>query len=140
MDPVDLRRLERAAGLATAAEEYADVPAKVEARVRGICDALPEVTDNPAWAGTQWRVRKRTFAHVLTVDFADGPRTVLTFRSSGQELTALREAGLPYFRPAWGADSVGLVLGDATDWAEIAELITDSYRAVAPKKLIALLP
>jgi hypothetical protein len=145
VDPDDLQRLERSAGLATAATEYADVPAAIEARVRAICGALPEVTSNPAWAGTQWRVRKRTFAHVLAVDFAAGPLTVVTFRSAGAELTALRDAGLPYFRPAWGADAVGLVadgwaVDGGTDWDEVGELLTDSYRVVAPLKLVARLP
>nr|BFE76184.1 hypothetical protein GCM10020092_094850 [Actinoplanes digitatis] len=32
---------------------------------------------------------------------------------------------------------VAAFLGDHTDWAEIAELITDSYREMAPKFLAA---
>jgi predicted DNA-binding protein (MmcQ/YjbR family) len=144
VDEVTLRRLARAAGLAVNASEYADVPAEPARRVRDICLALPEVTENQAWAGTQFRIRKRVFAHVLTVDFADGPVTVLTFRASGPELEALRNGGHPHFRPAWGADAVGRVLDpDATDasdvrWDEVAELVTESYCVVAPKKLVAL--
>jgi predicted DNA-binding protein (MmcQ/YjbR family) len=141
VDEATLRRLARAAGLAVDASEYADVPAEPARRVRGICLALPEVTENQAWAGTQFRIRKRVFAHVLTVDFADGPVTVLTFRSSGPELETLRNGGHPHFQPAWGADAVGRVLDpDASDvrWDEVAELVTESYCAVAPKKLVAL--
>lgn len=130
-------RLARASSLAVGASEYADVPPEVAAAVRSICAALPETAENEAWAGLQWRVRKRTFAHVLTVDFADGPVTVLTFRSSGPELDALRGAGHPFFRPAWGRDAVGMVLGADVDWAHVGELVTDSYCLVAPKKLVA---
>lgn len=32
-----------------------------------------------------------------------------------------------------------VVLTDDTDWAEIRELVTESYRVLAPKKLTALL-
>ena len=36
-------------------------------------------------------------------------------------------------------DGVGAVFGSATDWDDIAELVTDSYRLTAPKKLVAQL-
>lgn len=140
-DPPDedrLGRLARASALALNAIEYADVPPDVVAELRSVCLGLPETAENQAWAGFQWRIRKRTFAHLLTVDFADGPVTVLTFRSSGPELDALRNAGHPFFRPAWGADLVGMVLDADADWDEVAELVTDSYCVLAPKKLVKL--
>jgi predicted DNA-binding protein (MmcQ/YjbR family) len=136
---MDLDRLARASALALSMTEYADVPEDVVAEVRSRCLELPETVERPAWSGTQWRVRDRTFAHVLAVDFADGPATVITFRSAGAELHALRLAGHPFFRPAWGADAVGMVLEAGVDWAEVAELITESYCVVAPKKLAARL-
>ena len=34
---------------------------------------------------------------------------------------------------------VGLVLSDDTDWTEVAELVTESYRYCAPQKLVRLL-
>jgi hypothetical protein len=61
------------------------------------------------------------------------------FRSSGGELGALRESGLPFFGPPWRADEVGMVLGDDVDWDEVAELLTESYCVQAPKKLAAQL-
>jgi len=133
-----LGRLARASTLALDATEYADVPPDVVAELRSVCLGLPETAENQAWAGFQWRIRKRTFAHVLTVDFADGPVTVLTFRSSEPELDALRSAGHPFFRPAWGADVVGMVLDAGVDWDEVTELVTESYCTLAPKKLIEL--
>jgi hypothetical protein len=132
-----LDRLARASSLAMHGIEYADVSPSIEARLRSICMALPEVAERPAWAGTQWRIRNRMFAHILAVDFPDGPATVLIFRSSGQELEALRGSGDPFFRPAWGADAVGIVLEPGTDWDEISELVTDSYCTLAPNKLVA---
>jgi hypothetical protein len=139
VDDDRLSRLARASSLAVDAGEYADVDPAVVDRLRALCLGLPETTENPAWAGVQWRIRRRTFAHVLAVDFPDGPVTVLTFRSSGLELTALRGAGLPFFVTAWGADLVGLVLDAATAWDDVAELVTESYCVVAPRKLVRLL-
>jgi hypothetical protein len=31
---------------------------------------------------------------------------------------------------------MGMVLGDATDWDEVAELVTESYRFCAPRTLL----
>ncbi|WP_221767680.1 MmcQ/YjbR family DNA-binding protein [Nocardioides sp. LS1] len=63
------------------------------------------------------------------------PTTVLTFRSSGDELLALAHAGPPFYRPPWSSTVVGMVLDDDTDWGEVAELVTESYRFCAPQKL-----
>jgi hypothetical protein len=117
--------------------EYADVTPEVVAELRSMCLGLPEVHEEPAWTGTRWRVRKRTIAHVLTIDSADGPITVMTFRSSGAELDALWAAGHPFFRPGSGTNVVGMVLDENVDWEEVAELLTESYCVLAPKKLIA---
>ena len=35
--------------------------------------------------------------------------------------------------------AIGVLLTDDTDWEEIRELVTESYRILAPKKLTALL-
>ena len=131
-----LRRLARASSLALGATEYADVPVAVVAELRSMCLGLPETVEKQVWAGTQWRVRNRMFAHVLTVDFADGPVTVMTFRSSGPELEALRSAGDPFFRPAWGTNLVGMVLDAGVNWDEVTELVIESYCALAPRKLV----
>ena len=116
--------------------EYADVPNEVVAELRSVCLGLPDAIEEQAWAGTRWRIRKRTFAHVLTVDSADGPITVMTFRSSGPELDALSASGHPFFRPGWGSNVVGMVIDDGVDWDEVTELVTESYCIMAPKKLV----
>ncbi|MGH9211132.1 MAG: MmcQ/YjbR family DNA-binding protein [Acidimicrobiales bacterium] len=119
--------------------EYADVPPDVLAELRSVCLSLPEAHEQQAWAGARWCIRKRTFAHVLSVDQADGPVTVMTFRSSGAELEVLHNSGHPFFRPAWGTNVVGMVLDGDVDWDEVTELVTDSYCIMAPKKLAALI-
>ena len=130
-----LRHLARASSLALDPTEYADVPAAAVARLRSVCLGLPESVEKQAWAGTQWRIRDRMYAHVLTIDFVDGPVTVMTFRCSGPELDALRGAGHPFFRPAWGANLVGMVLDADVNWDEVTELVIESYCVLAPRKL-----
>jgi hypothetical protein len=129
--------------------ERPDVPPEVVAQIRSVCIGLPEAYEEPAWVGTRWRIRKQTFGHVLMVDAgwppgyaraagSDGPIIVMTFRSSGAELAALSAAPRPFFKPVWFPDIVGMVLDTGVDWAEVAELLTESYCVVAPKKLVEL--
>ena len=115
------------------------VPEHVAATLRKFCMALPDAYEEQAWAGTRWMVRKRTFAHVLCVagDSADS-FIMLSFRSMGEELEMLRQAGHPFFVLGWGREGMGMVLDDETDWDEIAELVAESFCVVAPKKLVTL--
>jgi hypothetical protein len=125
--------------MADAKRRYTDdVPDDVRVRLRELCLRLPDAHEERAWVGTRWMVRKRTFAHVLGVaeDGAD-PIVVLSFRSAGEELEALRHAGHPFFVLGWGRDAMGLVLDDP-DWNEIGELVTESFCVMAPKKLASL--
>ncbi|MFD7658953.1 MmcQ/YjbR family DNA-binding protein [Actinosynnema sp. NPDC059797] len=122
-------------------------PDEVVERLRRICLALPEVVEERAWRGTRWKVRATTFAHVLEVEDGDppsyakaagtdGPVSVLTFRSEGAELAALRHAGHPFFSVAWAENVIGVVLDGGVDWEEVTELLTESYCASAPQKLV----
>ncbi|MGW4498721.1 MmcQ/YjbR family DNA-binding protein [Micromonospora sp. NPDC004336] len=127
-----------------------DVPPEFLTRLRAICRELPESYEEPAWVGVRWRIRKRTIAHVYTVDpghraararaaGTDEPTCVVTFRASLDEVRALVAGGHPFFKADWGADVLGLVLDEGVDWAEVGELLTESYCLLAPKKLAAQL-
>ena len=122
--------------------------AEVVARVGAICLALPDVIEEDAWVGTRWRIRTKTFAHVVPIEdgrpgayaaaaATTGPATVLTFRAAGDELEVLTAIGPPFFKPVWFRDIVGLVITDDVDWEEVAELVTESYCLLAPKRLAA---
>jgi hypothetical protein len=123
-----------------------DVPADIVDALRAICLGLPGAVEEQAWIGTRWRVRQRTFAHVVTIDDGwppayvraagtDGPAVVLTFESSGDELEALTRVGHPFFKPPWRATVVGMLLDGETDWAEVSELLRESHRMqAAPRR------
>jgi len=124
-----------------------EVEPEVLGRLRAICRGLPECYEEQAWVGTRWRIRKKTFAHVLRVApgrppvhakeaSVDGPNTVLIFRSHGEELGVLTDTGWPFYRPDWGRDVVGMILHSDVDWTEVAELVTESYCVQAPQKLV----
>lgn len=119
-----------------------DVPDTVVAQLRGVCLALPDAHEEKAWAGWRWMVRRKTFAHVLGIEFADEPgrgvQVVLVFRSAGEELEMLRHAGPPFHVLGWGRDALGLSIDGETDWVEVVELVTESFCVMAPKKLAAL--
>jgi hypothetical protein len=114
--------------------------ADVADRVRAICRALGGAVEHDAWTGVSWRTaRGATFVHVVHIENAwpplyattfetDGPATVVTFQADPDERRALAEVGPPFFLPRWRPGIVGLVVGDDTDWAELAELIADSHR------------
>ncbi|GAA0211125.1 hypothetical protein GCM10010492_06190 [Saccharothrix mutabilis subsp. mutabilis] len=129
--------------------DYAEVPDEVLERLRAVCAGLPEVVEERAWRGTRWRVGQRAFGHVLEIEEGRPPSyaeasglaagSVLTFRAAGADLAALSNAPHPFFKPRWAANVVGLVLDDDTDWEEVAELLVESYRVAAPKRLKASL-
>jgi len=113
------------------------------ARLRAICLALPEVTERPSHGVPAWFVRdKRSFAQL----WADGhhdhhfPHLWCAGLPGAQaELTAASPAR--FFRPPYVGHRgwIGVRLDGDVDWAELAELCADAYRAVAPAKLVALL-
>ena len=123
------------------------VPQQIATRLRSICLGLPEAREEAAWVGVRWRIRKKTFAHVLMIDGgwppayakaagSDGPACVLTFRSllPAVDDEAFRKP--PFFKPVWWPDIAGVFLDERTDWDDVSKLIEGSYRVLAPKQLV----
>ena len=116
-------------------------------RARTICLALPEVTvrvDEPRVtarsAAHSFDIRRRSFCLLVAWESPTGqPVTLLVLRADPEEREALLSIGRPFFASRAGRDRIGVLLTDDTDWEEIRELVTESYRVIAPKKLTALL-
>jgi hypothetical protein len=123
------------------------VPQDIAGRVRALCLALPEVTVRVDGSRTRARstahsfdIRRRSFCLLVAREGPAGKAVpLLVLRADPDEREALLSAGRPFFAPRAGRDRIGVLLTDDTDWAEIHELVTESYRILAPKKLTALL-
>ncbi len=113
--------------------ERPDVPVPWVERIRGLLADLPECVEDSAWTGVAWRVGRATVAHVFG---GEDQLFRITFRAEADEVMAFQHLGAPYFRASWGANIVGLLLDDDTDWVELAELLTDSYCIQAPARLV----
>lgn len=110
-------------------------------RLTEICLALPEATREDSGRHAAFRVRNRTFAYWLDDHHGDGIVGVVCKARFG-EAEALVAADLEHFyRPAYlghrGWIGVRLDAGE-NDWAEVTDLVTESYLLVAPKRLGAL--
>jgi hypothetical protein len=127
--------------------EPVEVPEDIVERIRALCLTLPEVTVRVDYSLTPARstaqsfdIRRRSFCLLVAVANPTGkPVPLLVLRANTGERAALLSTGHPFFAPRGGRDRVGVLLTDETDWEEIRELVTDSYRMLAPKKLSALL-
>jgi YjbR len=124
-----------------------EVPEDIVERVRTLCLALPEVTVRVDYSLVRTRstaqsfdIRRRSFCLLVArEDPAGRPVPLLVLRAGPEERKALLSIGHPFFAPRAGPDRIGVLLTDDTDWEEIRELVIESYRVLAPKKLIALL-
>lgn len=112
-------------------------------RTQAIVARLPDVERSDDPLGCYFLVRRKIFAQVATAIRPGGqPATIVAMRPDPDEREALIAIGPPYFSRGPWDDRLGriaVVIGATTDWDEVAELVTDSYRQVAPKKLVAQL-
>ena len=123
------------------------VPQDIVERIRTLCLTLPEVTVRVDGSLTTARstaqsfdIRRRSFCLLMArEDPAGKPVPLPVPRAGPDEREALLSTGHPFSASRAGRDRTVVVLTDDTDWQEIRELVTESYRILAPKKLTALL-
>ena len=108
-------------------------------RVRGICLALPEATEQEAWGEPAFRVRKKIFAMFANSHHGDGRIALWCKAPLGVQEILVRSAPEKFFVPPYvGVKGwIGIVL-DRTDNAEVRELVIQPYCMTAPRKLQAL--
>jgi hypothetical protein len=124
-----------------------EVPPAIVGRVHALCLALPEATvrvDEPLVESrsTAWSfdIRQRSFCLLVAAAGVSGtPIPLVRLRVDPDERQALLSLGHPFFAPRDGHDRLGVLLIGDTDWREVGELIVESYRMLAPEKLIALI-
>lgn len=124
-----------------------DVPQHLLDQARAIALDLPEATEIETWGHPTFRVRNKIFAGIGASDGTGstaftpdemGPRIfTMTMKAAPGEQESLLAAGLPFFKPKYVGSRgwIGIIVDDETDWAEVEELVIDSYCAIAPKTL-----
>ncbi len=109
-------------------------------RLQELCLALPEAAVEYSGSHATFRVRKKVFAYFLDNHHGDGIVSVCVKTRLGENLDLAHDQPARFYLPAYIGPRgwVGLRLdGKSVHWSEVRELVTSSFRAVAPKKLVA---
>jgi phosphoribosylglycinamide formyltransferase-1 len=113
------------------------------AQLTGICLALPQVTRYLQSGHAGFMVGKKKFAYFLNNHHGDGIVGVACKVLPGDNDALIAAHPSRFYRPAYLASSGWVALRldrGKVDWQEVAELVTTSYRLLAPKRLTRLLP
>jgi hypothetical protein len=110
-------------------------------RLRKLCLALPEATERMSHGEPTWFVRdKKTF--VMFADHHHDDRLAFWCAAppGAQETLVGADPGR-FFRPPYVGHRgwLGVYLDVPVDWDEIADIVEDAYRVIAPKTLVARL-
>jgi hypothetical protein len=111
-------------------------------RVRKVCLALPEVTERLSHGAPTFFVRgKKTFVMFLDDHHGDGRLALWCAAPPGAQGSLVEEEPDRFFVPPYvgGRGWIGVRLDVDVDWDEIADIVEDAYRMVAPKTLVAQL-
>ncbi len=111
------------------------------ARVSKICLAFPEATCEIAGDHAIYRIRKKPFAYFLNNHHGDGIVSISAKVARGDNAALIASQPARFYPPAYifsrGWVALHLDAGEI-EWAEVRELISDSYRRIAPKTLAAM--
>lgn len=111
-------------------------------RVRAACLSLPEVTERPSHGAPTFFVRgKKTFVMFHDDHHGDGRLALWCAAPPGVQGEVVAEDPDRFFVPPYVGHRgwLGLRLDLAPDWDEVAGVVTEAYRHVAPKTLVARL-
>jgi hypothetical protein len=111
-------------------------------RVRSLCLALPETTERLSHGAPTWFVRdKKTFVMYLDDHHGDGRLALWCAAPADVQPALVREEPERFFVPPYVGPRgwLGVRLDVDVDWDEVAGIVEDAYRMVAPKRLVAAL-
>lgn len=116
--------------------------AEALARVRACCLDLPETTERLSHGAPTFFVRdKKTFVMFHDDHHGDGRLALWCAAPPGVQGLMVDEDPRRFFVPAYVGHRgwLGLRLDIDVDWDEVAQVVEDAYRTVAPARLTALL-
>lgn len=107
-------------------------------RLRELCLALPEATERLSHGEPTWFVRgKKTFATYANHHHNDILAFWCAAPDGAQEILVGTDPERFFVPPYVGHRGwIGVRLDVPVDWDQIADLVVDAYRTVAPKKLV----
>jgi len=105
-----------------------------EEDVRRVASALPETTERPSYGMPAWRVRDKWFARI----HEQGDALVLWCADESEKYALIASEPDKFFTtPHYDGYRLVLVRLTAIDVNELTELITESWRLRAPKRLVS---
>lgn len=110
--------------------------------VRRLCLALPEVSERLSHGSPAWFIReKKTLAMFVDDHHGDGIVGIWCPAWPGVQAEMVEAEPERFYRPPYVGPSgwLGVRLDRDVAWAEVESILLDSYRKVAPKKLVAQL-
>ena len=107
-------------------------------RLRAICLALPEASEEGGVGDPSFKVRHKIFAMQHRMD---SRMSMWCKAPPGAQAILVGSKSERFFVPPYVGHHgwVGAWLDVEMDWEEIADLVEESYRMTAPKRLSALL-
>jgi len=110
-------------------------------RTRSICLALPEATEKEAWGAPTFRVRDKLFVHYRENHHGDGRVAIWCKARDGVQETLVDADPKRFFVPPYVGHKgwIGVRLEGRVDWSQVSDLLEESYRMTAPKRLLAAL-
>ena len=110
-------------------------------RVSKICSALPKSIREVLGKHASFTVVGKTYAYYLNNHHGDGIIGIACKVLPGDNEALIAAQPAKFYMPAYVGPRgwVGLRLDiGGVDWNEVAELLTGSYRLIAPKRLVAM--
>jgi hypothetical protein len=122
--------------------------ARVLARVRKICLALPESSERLShgeptfFVGAKNGKGGKVFVSIVNDHHGDGIVGITFPAEPGAQAMMIEADPRRFYRPPYVGPSgwVGMRLDVALDWEELAEIAEESWRLVAPKRALAARP
>jgi hypothetical protein len=107
-------------------------------RLRALCLALPETTERQSHGEPAWFVRDKKLFVTYSDHHHDDRVAFWCAAPEGAQQELVAAEPDRFFRPPYvgGRGWLGVFLDLEVDWHEMAEIVADAYREVAPRSLV----
>ena len=124
----------------TGSSSYSDEDVEVAlTRLRGIVDGFPEVSERLSHGSVTFFIRdKRVLCYLSDDHHGDGRLALICAAPPGVQEEMIAADPERFYRPPYVGHRgwIGLRVDIAPDWDEIANLLDEAYRQVAPRTLV----